>query len=107
MKKQGKKFQIDHILSVVLTELDIPMERMRTKEKTRPLADARKIYFMLCNQYGVYLAMKKVAGKIKKSHSSMITGIREGNILVQTDPVFKQKHFICETRLLSQSDLAI
>ena len=64
------------------------------KTKLRNYADARKIYYYIANNYTNY-KRESIGSHINRVHSTITTGIKSCENLMETDLEFRKKLLIC------------
>lgn len=80
------------IAEAVERVLDVPLKQLKGKIRSREVADARKVYTLLCISLSL-LKLKQIGQTIKKDHSTIIYQRDGARDLLKTDKEFIKKYY--------------
>lgn len=68
-------------------EMACGVHDLTTKRKTLDIARARKIFFVICDDYGI--TTKKSSSYLKKSRGTPLAAIKVHNVLIKTNQLYQ------------------
>lgn len=87
------------ILDAVSTYYDIPIDKIKAKDRVRDHVWCRQVFCYLCLKY-TKLTLAEVGGKINRTHSNAIYSRRTVEDLMSTDQKKKKEVFVIELKLI-------
>lgn len=93
MKRKNNEIEMpvyeSAILDSILATTGLSIVQLRSKQKTRSMADARANYFFLMKNKFPNLTLDLLGHKLNRDHATVLYAIRKHKMLVNSDPLYR------------------
>ena len=96
-----KKLDPETITKVVAEHFGFSVERILSKDKSKPVVGARHIAFYLCRELLARMSTTELGGYFKRDHSSIIHGVDKIADQMKTDPDLPKELLVIESKIRS------
>jgi chromosomal replication initiator protein len=90
VKENRREITIDSVIEQVSQAMNVSVEDINSKKRTREIAQARQLAMYLCKQYASHIPLATIGASIGgKNHSTVLHACKTVANLIETDKGFK------------------
>lgn len=83
------------ILNVVSEVAEIPVSVLKGRRQHKPIARVRQICYLLMRTHCPWRSFTEIGSYLCRDHSSVLSGVRKAEDLLESDPDFYELHKRC------------